>query len=158
MKKHPEIGSRILSRVRQIKDLLPGVLHHHARVDGRGYPSNLAGRDIPLLGRIICLADCFDAMTTDRTYRAAMPLATVIGEIRRCAGTQFDPELAEVFLRMDLERMLKEAHEYAGANPSIGQVGALNAVVVGARCGNRGKQAPEAASDDVPQNVDPMRR
>ena len=99
MKKHPEIGARILADVKQVKALIPGVLHHHERYDGRGYPTGLAGGAIPLMGRIICLADCFDAMTSNRTYRKALPLEVALTEIRRCAGTQFDPTLAEAFLR-----------------------------------------------------------
>lgn len=99
MKKHPQIGARILADVKQVKPLVPGVLHHHERYDGKGYPAGLAGGDIPLMGRIICLADCFDAMTSNRTYRKALPLEVALTEIRRCAGTQFDPALAEAFLR-----------------------------------------------------------
>lgn len=109
MKKHPEIGARILSRIRQINDLLPGVLHHHERVDGRGYPDGLAGDEIPLFGKIICIADCFDAMTTNRTYRAAMPIQAAVAEVRRCAGTQFDPHLAEAFLALNHEKIVDEA-------------------------------------------------
>ena len=99
MKKHPEAGARILADVKQLKSIIPGVLHHHERYDGRGYPSGLAADAIPLMGRIICLADCFDAMTSNRTYRKALPLEVALTEIRRCAGTQFDPRLAEAFLR-----------------------------------------------------------
>lgn len=99
MKKHPQIGARILADVKQIKPIVPGVLHHHERFDGKGYPAGLAGNTIPLMGRIICLADCFDAMTSNRTYRKALPLEVALNEIRRCAGTQFDPALAEAFLR-----------------------------------------------------------
>ena len=102
IKTHPETGARILRQVRQIQDVVPGVLHHHERVDGRGYPHGLAGRDIPLMGRIVGLADSFDAMTSPRTYRGALPMNLARAEIRRFAGTQFDPVLAEVFLRMDL--------------------------------------------------------
>jgi putative nucleotidyltransferase with HDIG domain len=99
MKKHPQIGARILSDVRQMADIIPGVLRHHERYDGKGYPGGLAGHDIPLMGRIICLADCFDAMTSNRPYRQALPIEVAMMEIRRCAGTQFDPRLADVFLR-----------------------------------------------------------
>jgi HD-GYP domain-containing protein (c-di-GMP phosphodiesterase class II) len=99
MKKHPEIGARILSDIKQVKDILPGVLHHHERYDGKGYPAGLAGQSIPQMGRIICLADCFDAMTSNRTYRKALPLEVALNEIRRCAGTQFDPTLADAFLQ-----------------------------------------------------------
>ena len=101
MKKHPEIGARILADVKQVEDIIPGVLYHHERYDGKGYPSGLAGKNIPLMGRIICLADCFDAMTSNRTYRKALPLEVALAEIRRCSGTQFDPELAETFLKIN---------------------------------------------------------
>jgi HD-GYP domain-containing protein (c-di-GMP phosphodiesterase class II) len=105
MKKHPAIGARILADVKQIKDILPGVLHHHERYDGKGYPDGLSGQNIPLMGRIICLADCFDAMTSTRTYRKAMPLEVTLADIRRCSGTQFDPELTEAFLRIGMDRL-----------------------------------------------------
>jgi HD-GYP domain-containing protein (c-di-GMP phosphodiesterase class II) len=99
MKKHPSIGARILSDIKQVADIVPGVMHHHERYDGKGYPSGLAGENIPLMGRIICLADCFDAMTSNRTYRKALPLEVALTEIRRCSGTQFDPQLTEIFLQ-----------------------------------------------------------
>ena len=97
IKRHPEAGYRILQGVPQIHDVLPGVLHHHEKYNGRGYPHGLAGDAIPLLGRIMCIADSFDAMTSSRTYRAAMPLATAMSEVLACRGTQFDPQLAELF-------------------------------------------------------------
>lgn len=112
MKRHPEIGARILRDVKQIADIIPGVLHHHERYDGRGYPARLAGEDIPLMGRIICLADCFDAMTSNRTYRKALPIESALDEIRRNAGTQFDPRLAEVFLSMGVDRLRAILSEY----------------------------------------------
>jgi HD-GYP domain-containing protein (c-di-GMP phosphodiesterase class II) len=105
MKKHPQIGARILADVKQVRDLIPGVLHHHERYDGHGYPHGLSGENIPLMGRLICLADCFDAMTSNRTYRKAMPLEVALTEIRRCGGTQFDPGLTEVFLRIGPEKL-----------------------------------------------------
>jgi HD-GYP domain-containing protein (c-di-GMP phosphodiesterase class II) len=104
MKKHPAIGAHILQDVKQISDLIPGVLHHHERYDGKGYPDGLAGQSIPLMGRIICLADCFDAMTSTRTYRKALPLEVTLADIRRCSGTQFDPALTEAFLRIGTDR------------------------------------------------------
>ncbi len=131
LKKHPEIGERILSRVRQIRDLMPGVLYHHERMDGRGYPQGLVGRDIPLLGRILCLADSFDAMTTNRTYRAAMPVALAVAEIRRCSGNQFDPALAEQMVKLDLERLYKQAHAKHRSDTNIGRIGALCAALSG---------------------------
>jgi len=99
MKRHPRIGARILDDVRQLRHVLPGVLHHHERFDGRGYPDGLADDHIPLMGRIICLADSFDAMTSDRTYRKGMPVDVALAEIRKCSGTHFDPKLAETFLQ-----------------------------------------------------------
>ena len=125
LKKHPEIGQRILSRVRQIQDLVPGVLYHHERVDGRGYPHGVAGRDIPLFGRIICIADSFDAMTSNRTYRAALPIPMAISEIRRCSGSQFDPYLAERFLAANPHAMFEAAIEGARGESDIGRIGAL---------------------------------
>lgn len=104
MKKHPQIGARILRDIKQVEDIIPGVLHHHERYDGRGYPAGLSGERIPIMGRIICLADCFDAMTSNRTYRKALPLEVALTEIRRCSGTQFDPRLAESFLQVGVER------------------------------------------------------
>ncbi len=104
MKKHPEIGARILHDIKQVADIIPGVLHHHERFDGKGYPAKLHGENIPMMGRIICLADCFDAMTSNRTYRNALPLELALIEIRRCAGTQFDPRLAEAFLRIESDQ------------------------------------------------------
>ncbi|HZZ44625.1 MAG TPA: HD-GYP domain-containing protein [Tepidisphaeraceae bacterium] len=105
IKKHPEIGGRILRDVKQVQDIIPGVLYHHERYDGRGYPAKLVGEAIPLMGRIICLADCFDAMTSSRTYRKALPIETALEEIRRNAGTQFDPQLAEAFLSIGVDRL-----------------------------------------------------
>ncbi|QDU35195.1 Cyclic di-GMP phosphodiesterase response regulator RpfG [Poriferisphaera corsica] len=101
IKQHPEIGSRIVSGIRQMSDLIPGVLCHHERWDGCGYPNKLAGNDIPIMGRIIGLADAFDAMSSNRTYRQAMNLNEVLSEIVRCRGQQFDPELVDVFVRLD---------------------------------------------------------
>jgi HD-GYP domain-containing protein (c-di-GMP phosphodiesterase class II) len=104
MKRHPGIGARILKDIKQISDLIPGVMHHHERYDGAGYPSGLSGDNIPLMGRIICLGDCFDAMTSNRTYRKALPLEVALTEIRRCSGTQFDPVLTEAFLKISLDK------------------------------------------------------
>jgi len=114
VKKHPETGARILEGIRQMQDLIPGVMHHHESWDGRGYPDGLAGHDIPLFGRIIGLADAFDAMSSDRTYRNAMPMNKVLDEVRRCSGTQFDPELVEIFLTLDFTQyldMIEQHHD-----------------------------------------------
>lgn len=99
---HPEIGHAILQGIPQMADLLPGVLEHHERYDGTGYPHGTKGRAISQLGRLVCIADSLDAMTTSRTYRQARPLADAIAEIQRCAGTQFDPEMATALARIDV--------------------------------------------------------
>lgn len=113
MKKHPGIGAKILGDVPQLEEVIPGVLCHHERYDGKGYPKGLAGKDIPQIGRIICLADCFDAMTSNRTYRKALPIEVALAEIRRCAGTQFDPSITELFLQFtpDQFRLLLHDHQ-----------------------------------------------
>ncbi len=112
IKTHPRIGGRILQDIRQMHDLLPGVLFHHERYDGDGYPDGLAGDAIPLFGRLICLADSFDAMSSDRTYRESLPTDHVVQEIERCSGTQFDPHLARVFTSLDLSEFYQmlQAH------------------------------------------------
>ena len=123
MRKHPAIGAHILEGVPHVADTIPGVLHHHERMDGKGYPTGLSAHEIPLLGRIIGLADSFDAITTNRTYRKARPLQIAISEIRRCAGTQFDPELADLFLRQDIPELLLQVTAFgnrsSGAQLSV---------------------------------------
>ena len=101
IRKHPEIGYRILKDIPQLRDILPGVLHHHERYDGDGYPEGLAGTRIPLPARLIALADSFDAMSSTRTYRPALSRPAVLQEIVDCAGTQFDPEAAPIFVKLD---------------------------------------------------------
>ncbi len=103
IKLHPEIGARIIADIRQMQDLVPGVLYHHERWDGKGYPHGLAGEDIPMFGRLICLADAFDAMSSNRTYRQGREHKEVLDEIKQCAGTQFDPKLAALFVNLDFE-------------------------------------------------------
>jgi HD-GYP domain-containing protein (c-di-GMP phosphodiesterase class II) len=95
---HPEAGARLVALDRTLRPALPGVLYHHERWDGCGYPTGRAGSEIPLEARILAVADCFDAMTSDRPYRAAMPCEQAIAEVDRCAGTQFDPDVAFAFL------------------------------------------------------------
>ena len=102
IKRHPRIGYNILKDLTLLADVLPGVLHHHERWDGQGYPDRLSAENIPLLGRLLAVADSFDAMSSDRRYRAAMTRQHVLNEIADCAGTQFDPQFAKVFLTLDL--------------------------------------------------------
>lgn len=111
IRKHPEIGHRILKDIPQLNDILPGVLYHHERWDGKGYPQGLQGDGIPLVARLIGLADSFDAMSSTRTYRSALSRAQVLAEIEKCSGEQFDPTLAKTFLAIDFteyDRLAKE--------------------------------------------------
>ncbi|MCA9676459.1 MAG: response regulator [Kofleriaceae bacterium] len=95
---HPEKGKRILDPVPCLHGLIDGCWCHHEWWDGGGYPRGLQGQQIPLVGRIVAIADAYDAMTSDRAYRRALPHEVATGEIERCAGTQFDPELARLFV------------------------------------------------------------
>jgi hypothetical protein len=101
IRKHPEVGRRILDGIPALGPVLPGVLHHHEQWCGAGYPARLAGEAIPLIARVLALADAFDAMSSTRAYRCAMPRETVLNEVRKCSGRQFDPDLASVFLSLD---------------------------------------------------------
>ncbi len=100
IKNHPSIGEHILSNATIFKDMIPIVKHHHERFDGRGYPSQLEGNNIPYMARISAVADTFDAMTSKRSYRDPLPLEVVINEIKKCSGTQFDPEIAQTFINI----------------------------------------------------------
>jgi HD-GYP domain-containing protein (c-di-GMP phosphodiesterase class II) len=100
MREHPAIGARIIEPIRFLTGAMEIVRSHHERWDGSGYPDRLAAEDIPLTARIFSLADSFDAMTSDRPYRRAMPVEAALEEIRRGAGTQFDPHVAAEFLSL----------------------------------------------------------
>lgn len=115
IRRHPEMGYQILKDIPQLQDVLPGVLYHHERWDGRGYPKGLVGEEIPLSARLIGLADSFDAMSSTRTYRSARPREEVFKEIARCAGTQFDPELVPIFLGLDFAEYDRMADEHQSA-------------------------------------------
>jgi HD-GYP domain-containing protein (c-di-GMP phosphodiesterase class II) len=102
IQRHPSIGAGILRGIKQMRDIVPGVLCHHERVDGRGYPDGLQGDEIPLTGKIVGLADSFDAMTSRRTYRDAMSVEHALSEIRKGLGTQFDETIGALFLASDI--------------------------------------------------------
>lgn len=99
MKKHPELGAEIVEPIKKLKKLVPNILHHHEKYDGTGYPAGLKGDKIPLGARIIAIADSFDAMTSDRPYRPRMETKIALQEIKNHRRTQFDPELASVFIK-----------------------------------------------------------
>jgi len=96
-KKHPQFGRDILEPIKFLHPLIPGVQLHHERWDGKGYPLGLKGTEIPLIARLIAVADAYDAMTSNRAYRRALPEDVAVGEIERCSATQFDPEVAVAF-------------------------------------------------------------
>ncbi|HEY5996916.1 MAG TPA: HD-GYP domain-containing protein, partial [Candidatus Deferrimicrobiaceae bacterium] len=95
--RHPEVATKILDPIPFFQPLLPAILHHHERFDGKGYPGHLAGLEIPFESRIMAVADTFDAMTSTRAYRKALPVEAANNEIVRCSGSQFDPEIVQVF-------------------------------------------------------------
>ncbi len=105
IRKHPSIGAGILSGIKQMHDIVPGVLYHHEHVDGKGYPAGLLGVKMPLISRIIALADSFDAMTSKRTYRDAMSVDEALAQIEKGLGSQFDEKLGRAFLDSDVYRL-----------------------------------------------------
>jgi putative nucleotidyltransferase with HDIG domain len=114
-KRHPAYGREILDPIKFLGPVIPGVHLHHERWDGRGYPLGLAGKDIPLIARIISVADTYDAMTSDRAYRRALPHEVTVSEIERCSGTQFDPDIAGTFT--ERIEMLREELRATGVEP-----------------------------------------
>ncbi|MBU4541307.1 MAG: diguanylate cyclase [Firmicutes bacterium] len=100
IKTHPEIGYRIAKSTPALEHIADYILAHHEKYDGTGYPNGLIAQDIPYLGRIITVVDSFDVMTHSRSYKKANDLSYAIGELKACSGTQFDPEITEVFLKM----------------------------------------------------------
>ncbi len=99
MKKHPEIGAQIMAPIRMLKDIIPGIRNHHEVWQGGGYPDGLVGEQIPMVARIIAVADTFDAMTTNRPYQEAMSLDYVVSKIHNMAGNRFDPTVVDAFLK-----------------------------------------------------------
>jgi len=108
MKIHPEVGYEIASKIDMLRPTMAAIRNHHERWDGRGYPDGLAGEEIPLSARIVCLADAFDAMATDRPYKRALTLEECYTQLRRNRGVQFDPRLVDLFL----ERKIGELFIY----------------------------------------------
>jgi putative nucleotidyltransferase with HDIG domain len=100
MKRHPEIGAHMLSNVESLADVLPVIRHHHERHDGKGYPDGLAGEPIPMLARIISVADTYDAMTTTRPYRKALTSDEACAELKSLCDQQWDGEIVQAFLKM----------------------------------------------------------
>ena len=118
MKRHTEIGYELMSSMDdEIEGVLDGIRFHHERFDGTGYPDGLAGEDIPLIARILCLADSYDAMTSNRVYRKRLTSEEVREELGRCAGSQFDPKLTAIFIELlDAGKLRESTIEGMAAN------------------------------------------
>ena len=99
MKKHTLMGAEIIGHIKQLHGIIPGLKYHHEKIDGKGYPEGLADGSIPLIAKIVAVADTFDAMTSDRPYRKALTKETAFHELRRCVGTQFDKDLVDSFIK-----------------------------------------------------------
>jgi HD-GYP domain-containing protein (c-di-GMP phosphodiesterase class II) len=106
IKMHPDKGEEILRPIRQLKDILPIIRSHHERIDGKGYPDGLKGEEIPLLARIITVADSFDSMISERPYRPKLRIEDALSELKRCSGTQFDPQVVEAFSKAVMKYVL----------------------------------------------------
>jgi len=107
MRRHPDIGKRLIERIPFLRGAVPIVYSHHEKWDGSGYPNALKGDDIPLGARIFSVVDAFDAMTFDRPYSKAVPFEAAKAEIKRCAGSHFDPAVVAAFLQVP-ESLLDE--------------------------------------------------
>ncbi len=118
IRRHPVAGARLIEGVVDLEPALPYVLHHHERWDGTGYPERRAAEEIPVEARLLGVADAFDAMTSHRPYRPALTVDCALAEVERCAGTQFDPELARAFVDgWERGEIGSSALAHAHANP-----------------------------------------
>jgi HD-GYP domain-containing protein (c-di-GMP phosphodiesterase class II) len=111
MKQHPVLGAEILSHIHYLAGALPGIRYHHERYDGCGYPDGIAGNEIPIIARIISVADAYDAMTSERSYHKEMKSKDAAKEIYRCSGTQFDPIVVQAFLDAFCKGEITGQHE-----------------------------------------------
>lgn len=126
-KQHPGHGRDILEPISFLHPLIPGVHLHHERWDGKGYPLGLAGEDIPIIARIISVADTYDAMTSDRAYRKALPHEVAVSEIKRCCGSQFDDDVAHPFVQaVEAQRDEREARAADGATSATSATSAAS--------------------------------
>ncbi len=98
IKRHVELGVKILGEIKQLESVVNIIRYHHERFDGKGYPYEIKGNEIPIESRIISVADAYDSMTSERAYRKGLTSEDAIAEVKRSSGTQFDPEVVETFL------------------------------------------------------------
>jgi len=124
IQEHPAKGKHILDNIGYLEQALPCILHHHERFDGQGYPEKISGEKIPLPGRIISVADAFDAMTSNRPYREKMDFRSAFREVEKNSGKQFDPEIVEALGKLlesgRLEQLLAEKKQDLGGEPFPG--------------------------------------
>ena len=99
IKLHTKMGAEILDHIRQLRDIIPGVKYHHEQMNGKGYPDGLKGEEMPIIAKIVAVADTYDAMTTNRPYRKALSREVALGELKRCSGAQLDREVVEAFVK-----------------------------------------------------------
>ncbi|MFD2610943.1 HD-GYP domain-containing protein [Paenibacillus gansuensis] len=151
IKLHPVLGENILKQIEPAEALaaiLPGVRSHHEQYNGRGYPDRLAGEDIPLLGRIIAIADAYDAMTSDRPYRKGMPVEKALGILEEGSGTQWDPAFTPLFIRqMRASATPLEAAGREGRSAMQAAAGSESGPAVPAGSGSEQRSLASAASD-----------
>ncbi|OGQ01467.1 MAG: hypothetical protein A2W38_01115 [Deltaproteobacteria bacterium RBG_19FT_COMBO_58_16] len=115
MRMHPQHGAEILKHIPHLKDVMPGMLYHHERVDGLGYPEGLKGRHIPLVAKIISVADTYDAMTTTRPYRKGLPAKVALAELEKFSGIQFDGRVVKAFFKAYMNGDIDGiTHQWAG--------------------------------------------
>jgi HD-GYP domain-containing protein (c-di-GMP phosphodiesterase class II) len=117
------VGDQILKPLRFLECEAKAVRHHHERYDGKGYPDSLTGEGIPLIARVVSVADAFDAMTSDRPYRARRPIEAAIEEIKRGVRTQFDPVAAEAFVAIPLEHLDRISRHF-DTRPAVAEAAA----------------------------------
>ncbi|HEX8236459.1 MAG TPA: diguanylate cyclase [Abditibacteriaceae bacterium] len=126
MQQHPVFGALIVKDVPNLNEVLGGIRHHHERYDGKGYPDKLKEEDIPMMGRLLAVPDCFSAMTTDRPYRKALTWSEALTEIERGKGTQFDPVMVDAFLEV-IARIVADSSSHSldreGTRQSVVQLG-----------------------------------
>ena len=147
MQQHPVFGALIVKDVPHLEEVSQGIKYHHEKWDGSGYPENLAGEEIPVMGRLLAMGDCYSALTTDRPYRKGWSPEAALEEISKCAGTHFDPKLCAIFLRV-MERELEldaDTSDYSSRiADDFGQL---------ARQGQTQSDAPIVAREIVPQQA-----
>ena len=122
IKRHPAMGAKIITGIKEMEDLVPAVRHHHERMDGKGYPDHLSGMQIPFRARVLCVADTLDAMTSNRPYRNSLSIDAAINELKKGRGTQFDSDIVEALLKLDVSVLVGEIKNQKNGLLQINQI------------------------------------